>query len=201
MQSDSDQIHSWQYFLQSSKRCLGQTYAGYNVRDCLCLCWNNHRFFKILFQNNLAWKQFPQYFRHHLAPGKNLLCSCIHGCFCADWKRQCPFATIISWKCWNALIVGSCAYTYLRWLNKEEEILTTVTAWYHSSSYLCSACDECVLCDSFLMKQKSPGPLIPFVLQSQLRKKQTLVAWRPSNMQVYLRDGSAQTILRAATLR
>ena len=28
-----------------------------------------------------------------------------------------------------------------------------------------------------------------------------LVAYRPSNMQVYLRDGSAQTILRAATLR
>ena len=28
-----------------------------------------------------------------------------------------------------------------------------------------------------------------------------LVAWRPSNMLVYLRDGSAQTILRAATLR
>ena len=28
-----------------------------------------------------------------------------------------------------------------------------------------------------------------------------LVAYRPSNMRVYLRDGSAQTILRAATLR
>ena len=28
-----------------------------------------------------------------------------------------------------------------------------------------------------------------------------LVAYRPSNRQVYLRDGSAQTILRAATLR
>ena len=28
-----------------------------------------------------------------------------------------------------------------------------------------------------------------------------LVAQRPSNMLVYLRDGSAQTILRAATLR
>ena len=28
-----------------------------------------------------------------------------------------------------------------------------------------------------------------------------LVAWRPSNMLVYLTDGSAQTILRAATLR
>ena len=27
------------------------------------------------------------------------------------------------------------------------------------------------------------------------------VAYRPSNMRVYLRDGSAQTILRAATLR
>ena len=29
----------------------------------------------------------------------------------------------------------------------------------------------------------------------------SLVAYRPSNMQVYLRDGSAQTILRTATLR
>ena len=28
-----------------------------------------------------------------------------------------------------------------------------------------------------------------------------LVALRPSNMLVYLRDGSAQTVLRAATLR
>ena len=28
-----------------------------------------------------------------------------------------------------------------------------------------------------------------------------LVAYRPSNMRVYLRDGSAQTVLRAATLR
>ena len=28
-----------------------------------------------------------------------------------------------------------------------------------------------------------------------------LVAYRPSNMRVYLRDGSTQTILRAATLR
>ena len=28
-----------------------------------------------------------------------------------------------------------------------------------------------------------------------------LVAYHPSNMRVYLRDGSAQTILRAATLR
>ena len=28
-----------------------------------------------------------------------------------------------------------------------------------------------------------------------------LVSYRPSNMRVYLRDGSAQTILRAATLR
>ena len=28
-----------------------------------------------------------------------------------------------------------------------------------------------------------------------------LVAYRPSNMRVYLRDGSAHTILRAATLR
>ena len=28
-----------------------------------------------------------------------------------------------------------------------------------------------------------------------------LVAYRPSNMRVYLRDGSAQTILRAATRR
>ena len=28
-----------------------------------------------------------------------------------------------------------------------------------------------------------------------------LVAYRPSNMRVYLGDGSAQTILRAATLR
>ena len=27
-----------------------------------------------------------------------------------------------------------------------------------------------------------------------------LVAWRPSNMRVYVRDGSAQTILCAATL-
>ena len=28
-----------------------------------------------------------------------------------------------------------------------------------------------------------------------------LVAYRPSNMLVYLRDGSAQTVVRAATLR
>ena len=36
---------------------------------------------------------------------------------------------------------------------------------------------------------------------SKTKRGDCLVAERPSNMPVYLRDGSAQTILRAATLR
>ena len=38
-------------------------------------------------------------------------------------------------------------------------------------------------------------------LEGQIGLFCLLVAYRPSNMPVYLRDGSAQTILRAATLR
>ena len=42
---------------------------------------------------------------------------------------------------------------------------------------------------------------VDFLAATSLRFVCWLVAYRPSNMLVYLRDGSAQTILRAATLR
>ena len=46
---------------------------------------------------------------------------------------------------------------------------------------------------------RPPPP--PVETKKQWRFVCWLVAYRPSNMRVYLRDGSAQTILRAATLR
>ena len=46
-----------------------------------------------------------------------------------------------------------------------------------------------------------PATHVAYCVTPKVRTCCLLVALRPSNMRVYLRDGSAQTILRAATLR
>ena len=47
----------------------------------------------------------------------------------------------------------------------------------------------------------SLGVSVKYWKLSSIARNCLLVAKRPSNIQVFLRDGSAQTILRAATLR
>ena len=51
------------------------------------------------------------------------------------------------------------------------------------------------------IRQDSEPNTLPTELLRPPEEFCLLVAYRPSNMRVYLRDGSAQTILRAATQR
>ena len=72
------------------------------------------------------------------------------------------------------------------------EIKTSVTQSVRSAQRWMTQC-EVYVDDTMLVKCKGMGDKVDSVC--------LLVAQRPTNMRVYLRDGSAQTILRAATLR